>query len=196
LKKACKQQIKNKVESEKFKSKLASCLDKKVNKYKKRLAKAQEAADRQNMKSEINKYKEEKAEAKAERNKCKAKCTEVADQATRQNCLDYWNTATREKIQGILDKIGDARERSDNAYCLTDAGISQEETTCKQVASDWCIAINGISKPSRAFRHCRSDCLGACMQNGEDETNPTANCVFDLDAFIASEENAGSGDSE
>ena len=104
--------------------------------------------------------------------------------------------ATREKIQGILDKIGDARERSDDAYCLTDAGISQEETTCKQVASEWCISISGISKPSRAFRHCRSDCLGACMQNGEDETNPTANCVFDLDAFIASEENAGSGDSE
>ena len=39
LKKACKSQIKNKVESDKFATKLEACLEKKIRKYKKQKAK-------------------------------------------------------------------------------------------------------------------------------------------------------------
>ena len=39
LKKACKSQIKNKVESDKFATKLEACLEKKIRKYKKKQAK-------------------------------------------------------------------------------------------------------------------------------------------------------------
>ena len=39
LKKACKSQIKNKVESDKFATKLEACLEKKIREYKKQKAK-------------------------------------------------------------------------------------------------------------------------------------------------------------
>ena len=64
MRKSCKNQIKNKVESEKFKEKLNRCLEKKTAKYLKREDKAAAAADRVTMKEEINALKEEKAEAK------------------------------------------------------------------------------------------------------------------------------------
>ena len=64
MKKACKAQIKNKVESEKFKEKLNRCMEKKTDKYLKREDKAASAADRVTMKEQINALKEEKAEVK------------------------------------------------------------------------------------------------------------------------------------
>ena len=64
MKKDCKAQIKNKVDSDKFKEKLNKCLDKKSAKYLKREEKAQAAADRVQMKQEINLLKQEKAEVK------------------------------------------------------------------------------------------------------------------------------------
>ena len=64
MKKACKAQIKNKVDSDKFKEKLQKCLDKKSAKHLKREEKAQAQADRQAMKQEINLLKQEKSEVK------------------------------------------------------------------------------------------------------------------------------------
>ena len=61
MKKACKAQIKNKVDSDKFKEKLQKCLDKKSAKHLKREEKAQAQADRQAMKQEINLLKQEKS---------------------------------------------------------------------------------------------------------------------------------------
>merc|ERR1712076_62639 len=60
LKKACKSQIKNKVESDKFATKLEACLEKKIRKYKKQKAKEADRADRVEMKEEVNALKEEK----------------------------------------------------------------------------------------------------------------------------------------
>ena len=101
-------------------------------------------------------------------------------------CLTYKTpSATREKIQAILEKVGDARERSGDEYCLTDAGLTGSETTCKEAAGDFCSAISGVEKPSRAFRHCRSDCIGSCMAGNE--------CSFDLDEFNNSDNAEGSG---
>merc|ERR1739838_1247652 len=105
MKKDCKNQIKNKVESEKFKEKLNRCLEKKSAKYLKKEDKAAAAADRVAMKAEIKALKLEKADAKEERNKCKEACSEIADQSTKQNCVDYWTTVSREKIQAILEQL-------------------------------------------------------------------------------------------
>ena len=164
LKKACKSQIRNKVESEKFAEKLERCLNKKTAKYLKKQEKSETAQDRQQMKQEINQLKQEKAEAKEERNKCKDACMKIADQRTKQNCLDYWNTASREKIQEILEQVKDKRERSsdDTSYCLTDAGLTGTETTCKDHAIEFCDDL-GLERPSKAIRDCRSACLGDCM---------------------------------
>lgn len=163
LKKACKAQIKNKVDSEKFKEKLNKCMEKKTAKYLKREEKKAAAADRVTMKEQINELKQEKAEVKAERTMCKAACQALADQSTKQNCVDYWTTVSREKIQTILEQVGDKRDRNDPAaYCLTDAGLTGEETTCKQHASEYCDSI-GQMRPSKNFRDCRSSCLGDCM---------------------------------
>merc|ERR1712193_20997 len=166
MKKACKEQIRNKVESEKFKEKLNRCLEKRRAKYLKKQQRAADKEERVAMKQEINELKEEKAEVKEERSKCKAACDEIADQSTKQNCKDYWATVSRERIQAILEQVGDKRDRNtgDVSYCLTDAGLTGSETTCKEFASEYCVSL-GQSRPSKDFRDCRSACLGNCMKS-------------------------------
>merc|ERR1712176_1286224 len=174
MKKACKAQIRNKVESDKFKEKLDRCLEKRTAKYLKKEQKAADKEDRVAMKQEINDLKDEKAEIKLERNTCKAACDEIADQSTKQNCKDYWATVSRERIQQILEDVSEKRDRNtgDVSYCLTDAGLTGSETTCKEFASEYCVTL-GQSRPSKDFRDCRSACLGNCMKSENCDWQPS-----------------------
>ena len=120
---------------------------------------------------------------------CKAACNDLADQRTKQNCLDYWKTgkfqnsqpqtkirkklsiticvASREKIQKILKQVGDKKDRNgDTTYCYTDAGLTGNETTCKESADQYCENI-GLERPSKPYRDCRSSCLGDCMAGND-----------------------------
>ena len=71
-----------------------------------------------------------------------------------------------------MEAVGDKRERNEStAYCLTDAGLTGEETTCKQHASEYCDSI-GQMRPSKDFRDCRSSCVGNCMMSEQCDWAP------------------------
>lgn len=165
-KKECKSRINNKEDSNKFKEKLQKCMNKKQQKFDKNKEREQKRAERVIMKQNVNDLKEEKAAIKAERGLCKARCSELANQVTKQNCNVYWKTITREKIEEILDDIMDqknpsAREAGD--HCLTDAGLTGNEVTCKQHAVNYCDALD-LDKPSPNIRQCKSSCINSCME--------------------------------
>jgi len=168
-KKECKAGIKNKEESDKFKEKLQKCMGKKAEKAKKREAKAEKRAERVIMKQNVNNLKEEKAEIKAERALCKARCAQLANQVTKQNCLDYWKTVTRERVEEVLGDIMDTKDpqaRNNDDHCLTESGLTGTESTCKDVAVDYCEGLK-LDKPSHNIRQCKSSCINSCM-NGSD----------------------------
>lgn len=171
-KKECKKGIKNKEESDKFKEKMNKCMDKKLRKHEKREEKAQKRADRVVMKSNVNELKEEKTAIKAERNLCKARCNQLANQKTKQNCLDYWKTLSREDIENVLGQIGDLKGNdaevrgANDDHCLTDAGLTGTESTCKDVAVNFCENLN-LPKPSPSIRQCKSSCINSCMEGFE-----------------------------
>ena len=104
-----------------------------------------------------------------ERNLCKARCNQLANQVTKQNCLDYWKTVTREQIQDILGDImetKDPQQRAGDDHCLTESGLTGTESTCKDVAVDYCEGLN-LSKPSTNIRQCKSSCINSCMEGIE-----------------------------
>ena len=75
--------------------------------------------------------------------------------------------ASREKIQKILKEVGDKKDRNgDTTYCYTDAGLTGNETTCKESADQYCENI-GLERPSKPYRDCRSACLGDCMAGND-----------------------------
>ena len=75
--------------------------------------------------------------------------------------------ASREKIQEILKQVGDKKDRNgDTTYCYTDAGLTGNETTCKESADQYCENI-GLERPSKPYRDCRSACLGDCMAGND-----------------------------
>ena len=81
--------------------------------------------------------------------------------------------ASREKIQQILKQVGDKKDRNgDTTYCYTDAGLTGNETTCKESADQYCENI-GLERPSKPYRDCRSACLGNCMAGND--------CTFTAD---------------
>ena len=81
--------------------------------------------------------------------------------------------ASREKIQQILKQVGDKKDRNgDTTYCYTDAGLTGNETTCKESADQYCSNI-GLERPSKPYRDCRSACLGNCMAGND--------CTFTAD---------------
>ena len=72
-----------------------------------------------------------------------------------------------EKIQKILKEVGGKKDRNgDTTYCYTDAGLTGNETTCKESADQYCENI-GLERPSKPYRDCRSACLGDCMAGND-----------------------------
>ena len=68
-----------------------------------------------------------------------------------------------------MKQVGDKKDRNgDTTYCYTDAGLTGNETTCKDQADNYCEKI-GLERPSKPYRDCRSTCLGSCME-GKDCT--------------------------
>ena len=83
------------------------------------------------------------------------------------NRLSLLYLASREKIQKILKQVGDKKDRNgDTTYCYTDAGLTGNETTCKESADQYCENI-GLERPSKPYRDCRSACLGDCMAGND-----------------------------
>ena len=103
---------------------------------------------------------------------CPYKATSISFDSSLSSTKKAFCSVSREKIQAILKSVGDKRERNEStAYCLTDAGLTGEETTCKQHASDYCDSI-GQMRPSKAFRDCRSACVGDCMKSEQCDWSP------------------------
>lgn len=59
-------------------------------------------------------------------------------------------------------KAKDPQARATDDHCLTEAGLTGNESTCKDVAVEYCDGFS-LTKPSNPLRQCRSDCINTCM---------------------------------
>lgn len=60
----------------------------------------------------------------------------------------------------------DPQQRAVDDHCLTESGLTGAESTCKDVAVEYCESLD-LDKPSPNIRQCKSTCINSCMEGDE-----------------------------